>query len=97
MKKVFMSAAVIAMMICAAACGNNNSKKAESAHEDHVWVLTERAADGLGEDGGSIPPFPPPPTPSSPPPTRSSPSKRSPAIIAMRYCPEMEQYLFFVS
>ena len=30
MKKVFMSAAVIAMMICAASCGNNASKKAEA-------------------------------------------------------------------
>ena len=31
MKKVFMSAAIVALMVTAVACGSNNNKKAEKA------------------------------------------------------------------
>ena len=34
MKKVFMSAAIIAIMAVAVSCGSNNSKKAEKAAEE---------------------------------------------------------------
>lgn len=47
MKKVFMSAAVIAMMIAVSACGSNNSKKAaeaEAAVEEAVEAVDSTAS-----------------------------------------------------
>ena len=44
MKKVFMSAAVVAMMVAAVACECNNSKKAEAPAEEAVEAVEEAEA-----------------------------------------------------
>ena len=43
MKKVFMSAAIVAMMATAVACECNNSKKAEAPAEEAVEAVEEAA------------------------------------------------------
>ena len=42
MKKVFMSAAVVAMMVAAVSCQCNNNKKAEEACEGECTECTEK-------------------------------------------------------
>ena len=43
MKKVFMSAAVVAMMVAAVSCQCNNNKKAEEACEGECTECTEKS------------------------------------------------------
>lgn len=43
MKKVFMSAAIVAIMAAAVACGNNANKKAEAPAEEATECVEEKS------------------------------------------------------